>query len=395
MTDTNRFIINFIFLAILNGIAVGMGKIITTLYAISIGASSMQIGFITSMESLGKVLVTLPAGFIIARYGARNIYILTSIVPMLLTWPLPLCHSWYTIGTLRGLASLCIPFRVVAMNSSFLQCLDEIGSQKAGWYRGSRAIGLGLLGPIFASFFTDNYSYLSAFIFIGACFGIMAFYGNRILPGSHREDDADTDGSHESFVQQIKTLFRNPPIANSMIIEFLNSSTNILFSTFIILITIKISGMTSRDGIHLLVIEGFTSVTALFFLGYLVKTLSTKIAYIISISLAATGLYLLGTAHNFIVFCLGTMALSLGSSLIHIVNTWQLSRSKMSKSKISGIYNLAGILGGMFGGCVGGIASNFVALQSLFLYWIPFVFTVLFISNYKTIHNTSFYSKPN
>ncbi|PZR01878.1 MAG: MFS transporter, partial [Archangium gephyra] len=70
MSDT-RFLANFIALSLVSGLTIGLGKIVTTLYALQLGASSFQVGIISAMESVGMMLVTVPAGFIIARYGMR------------------------------------------------------------------------------------------------------------------------------------------------------------------------------------------------------------------------------------------------------------------------------------------------------------------------------------
>ena len=153
------FLLNFMLLAAFSGATIGMAKIVTTLYAISIGANAMQIGIISAMEALGMVILTLPAGFVIARFGARRVYFLASLGPMLLNLAIPLFGGWLWLAFARLLIGLCIPFRIVAMNSAFLRQLKRIGNDKAGWYRGSLTLGMGLLGPLLGNWLSGATSF--------------------------------------------------------------------------------------------------------------------------------------------------------------------------------------------------------------------------------------------
>ncbi|MBV5325865.1 MAG: hypothetical protein J0626_11735, partial [Rhodospirillaceae bacterium] len=89
-------------LAAISGLTVGLGKILTTLYAISLGATPFQVGIVSAMESIGMVLVTVPAGFIIARYGARGVYFLSSLGPLLVNIVMPLSGSWIALAAGRA-----------------------------------------------------------------------------------------------------------------------------------------------------------------------------------------------------------------------------------------------------------------------------------------------------
>lgn len=53
------FLVNFMRLAAFSGATIGMAKLVTTLYAIEIGANALQIGIISAMESLGMILLAL------------------------------------------------------------------------------------------------------------------------------------------------------------------------------------------------------------------------------------------------------------------------------------------------------------------------------------------------
>lgn len=96
--EDSRFLASFLILSVVSGLTVGLGKIVTTLYAISLNATPFQIGVISAMESVGMVLVTVPAGFVIARYGARWVYFLSSLGPMLVNLAMPFSTGWLALA---------------------------------------------------------------------------------------------------------------------------------------------------------------------------------------------------------------------------------------------------------------------------------------------------------
>ena len=118
-SSRTSFLLNFMLLAAFSGATIGMAKIVTTLYALHLGANSMQVGIISAMESLGMIVLTLPAGFVIARYGARRVYFLASVGPMLLNLAIPMFGHWLWLAVARLLIGLCIPFRIVPFCSSY------------------------------------------------------------------------------------------------------------------------------------------------------------------------------------------------------------------------------------------------------------------------------------
>ncbi|MCY1369864.1 hypothetical protein D9M69_569220 [compost metagenome] len=88
---------------------------------------------------------------------------------------------------------------------------------------------------------------------------------------------------------------------------------------------------------------------------------------------AVAALSLLGRSHQYGLLALGAVLLSIAGSLVHLVNMGRLSEHRMDKSKISGLFNLAGMLGGFGGAMLGGLLGQALGLDRLFLCWIPLV----------------------
>ena len=341
------FLLNFMLLAAFSGATIGMAKIVTTLYAISIGANAMQIGIISAMEALGMVILTLPAGFVIARFGARRVYFLASLGPMLLNLAIPLFGGWLWLAFARLLIGLCIPFRIVAMNSAFLRQLKRIGNDKAGWYRGSLTLGMGLLGPLLGNWLSGAASFTWGFAAIGLCFGLMAFYSLGFWEGEAPSDDVPVAAATGGLLQQVGAMLANVEIAESCLVELLSAATSALFGTFILLLAMEVAGLSQGQAVSLVMIQGLASVLGLFGFGYLIERSGRKLAYVGSLGAAA--------------------------ALIHLVNMAQLGEHAMDKSKISGLFNLASMSGSFSGALLGGAISHVVGLGNLFLCWIPLV----------------------
>jgi len=367
--EDRRFLILFMFMSIVSGLTVGLGKIAATLYAISLHASPFQIGLISAMESVGMVLVTVPAGFIIAHYGARGVYFLSSLGPMLINLAMPFSASWIALAAGRGAIGLCIPFRMVSMNSSFLERLPRLGSAKAGWYRASLTGGVAILGPSLASYLSVHASMTTIFLIVSGCFGFMALFSLSFLPA------VDPRGSQQKarFVDEVKLIAGDPIIAESCMVEFTNSATGALFSTFIILLAAGLPGLTEQDGIRVMLAQGFAVVTSLFFGGALAARFSNTAAYALSLVTASVALVTFGFATSFVALAAGAVLLSIGSAIVHLANMRVMAGMPGGKSKIAGLYNLASMTGSSFGAIAGGTITKLVPLQWVFLIWLPFL----------------------
>ncbi len=368
MTD-RRFMANFLLLALVSGLTVGLGKVVTTIFAIDLGATAFQVGVIGSMESIGMVLVTVPAGFIIARYGARGIYFASSLGPLLVNLAMPFAAGWAALAGGRWLIGLCIPFRMVAMNSAFLERLRGQGEARGGWYRGALTAGMAILGPASAGILITEAGVAAAFFIVAALFGVMAVFSLSFLPA--RQPAAE---GNASFFAEIGALLGNRAVAESSFVEFLSSATGSLFSTFILLLAVALPPLTKEDGITVLLVQGVSTVALLFLSGTLVARLGRGAAYALALALASAALALLGFAQGFPALAVGAVLLSAASTVVHLINVRMLAGIPGAKSKAAGLYNLASMTGSSAGALGGGLLTKLVPLQSVFLLWLPVLF---------------------
>ncbi len=367
--SARRFLASFMVLSVVSGLAIGMGRVVTTLYVLHLGAGAAEVGLIGAAEALGKMIVTLPAGFLIYRFGARRVYSAATIGSMLITLLTPLTKLWVGVAIMRTLVGFCVPFRVVSMNSSFLQRLREIGAARSGWYRGAQNIGLMLLAPTLAAVLLAHTNYFVAYAFISACFAFMVVFSRTFLP------DADVAGAatSDSPLRALRGLLRIPAVRESCVIELVSHIVNALFVTFVIVLAVSVLDLSEVEAATLITVQGVTTVLALFALGPLMHSMSHRYAYALGVFGAIAALWLLAHSTRFAGLAGAAVLLSLASSLVHLVNMTTLSEVPESKSKIASLYNLAGMLGALLGSSVGGALAALLGLQHMFIAWIPVI----------------------
>lgn len=366
--QARHFLLSFMALSVVSGLAIGMGRVVTTFYALSLGANNAQIGLIFSAEALTKMLVTVPAGFLIFRFGAKRVYSTATVGSMLLTLAMGLAKGWLVLGVLRALVGLCVPFRVVAMNSAFLQRLKDIGSSRAGWYRGAQSIGLLLLAPTIGGLLVAHVSYWVSFAVISACFAFMALYSRTFLP--QQEQVAATPGEPVAALPQLWHMLRDFQVGQTCFIEFISSATNALFTTFVIVLAVNVIGLSEQQAVVLLTVQGASMVVCLFVLGSALRGLSSGRIYLGALPLMCAALALLSLSHSLGWLMLAAALLGLASAVVHMQNVVEISACRFSKNKVAGLYNLAGMAGTLIGASAGGVISLYTGLQRLFLLWI-------------------------
>lgn len=358
----------FLILAGVSGLTIGLANILTQLFAIHIGASAFEIGVIGSMESLGVMLLTIPAGFIIAQHGSRVVYAVASLGPCLLYFIMPFVSQWWAIALLRLVIGFCIPFRSVSMTSAFLSQLKQIGQSRAGWYRASLILGMSVLGPALAGALTGKVSFMISFGLVGALFGGMAAFSMSFFP-----EKSETDQKAESggFFQQLKSLLSNRQVAESCTIEFLAGASTYLFVTFAILIALSMDGLTANHGISVLLVNGMTTVMVLFIGARVFNSMTRHTAYGLALGFGLIAMMTSYMATGFWGLMIAGILLSLGSAMVHFVNVILLADLPLDKSKVSGVFQLSQMLGAAAGSFLGGLMSKAMPLQSIYLAWIP------------------------
>lgn len=356
------FLLPFLSLATLSGATLGMAKLITTLYALELGASAAQIGLIGAAEALGMVLLTLPAGLLIDRFGSRRLYLLASLLPVLLHLAILAWANWLWLAALRLLVGTCVPFRSVAMSGLFLQRLPELGMSKAGWFRGALMVGLLLLGPWLGNWLYSHFGAL-AFVWVALSFAGMGLWGLRFW----RQEAAVVSTSRRSG--GLAVLLGEPALRHCCLIEWLASATGSLFATFALVLCLEQLHWSQSEAVALLTTQGLVTVLALFGLGRLLAGLAPRTIYLLALPAGCLALWLMGRLDSFAGLLLAAVLLSLAASAVHLANVGRLSRLPLDKGGVSGLFSLAQTLGMLGGSLLGAGLSHWLELRQLFPAW--------------------------
>ena len=175
----------FVFLAVLTHTSFKGSRVIVSLYAIDLGAPTVAIGLLFSMYALFPVFVSIYAGRVSDRYGARPPMILGAaglFIGLLLPYCFPSIVTLYVSSALIG---CCYIFYTVSMQHT-------IGTFGSGQDRTRNysyyALGMGLtalIGPTLTGFSIDNMGYRDTYLMLSVFPSIpllFFIFGSRWLP---------------------------------------------------------------------------------------------------------------------------------------------------------------------------------------------------------------------
>ncbi len=237
-------------LALASGTTISMAQLATTLYALALGVDSARLGIIAAMEPLGIALMTLPAGLLVARYGARRVYFVASMGPMLLNLVVPFTGAWSLIALTQVLIGLCIPFRIVSINGVFLARLAQIGLARAGWYRAAMSVGSGMVGPWLASGLLGAHGAVATFCVASASFAGMALFSRTLLGDA--EPAARGVPPEPGGLRALLALAWSHDVREQLVLEAVNSATRSLAGAYTVVLAIQSLGLSQTKAVALL-----------------------------------------------------------------------------------------------------------------------------------------------
>lgn len=206
-------IYRIVFFLVLSHIGVKSSRILTTLYAIDLGADSLVIGFLISMYGLFPLLLAVSAGKVSDRFGFRYPSLLgLSGVSLGLLLP-------YLIPRLTTLF-----FSVILIGTSFIFCQvsfhNLIGalSETEERTRNYSIMSLGaatssFICPLIAGFSIDHLGYVTTYLYlslISMFAGAVLFIYSKRLPAINKNTD-------KHLKRNVTDLIKNAPLRRTLI----------------------------------------------------------------------------------------------------------------------------------------------------------------------------------
>jgi len=367
--ERNRFLIVFALLASFMGVSVGMAQITTSLYAVQLGASATELGLIAGAQSIGVLLMSLPIGVLVDRFGPRPPFLAGTLVVGLLYGAVPLVASPLWLLLCTALVSFAMPARFVSLNTLFLAQLASLGESKAGWYRGTHMLGMFLLGPLIGAALVSEVGFAWAYRTIaGLFFATIALspivfgrYGGR--PASPRAL------GWQALRAQLSLLARDREVRSITVLESLTQATGSFFTFFIVVVALSRAGLGPSEASSLISAKGITYIVALFLLGGGVQRLGPRRAKLASFSAIAIGMGAIGAGSHPFWLWFGALSLGLGLGTIQIATLARYAQigARTGHGKASGLNALAGPSGGVLGSIAGGALGSWLGLDTVFL----------------------------
>lgn len=355
----------FVFSYLFSGTAYGIIAILIPIYALSLRATTEQIGMIQGASGLGLMITILPAGFLIDKFGSRIPYILSGSTMAIIY----LAMSYFTTPFFLILAVIMTgavsSFNMTSTNAAFFNNLQEMGEDKTGWFRGSMTVGVSLIGPIIGGFVINKFGFSATFVLIAILYTIPAL--SALILTNTTSKARQKKITPLPFFPQVKNLISNHSLRGVLFLEGIGIATISIFSTFIIVLGLKRLGLSTQQTGWILSFEGIGYGSMLFFGQRILNIASRRRLIFLSFSCVAGAFLVFSlTARGFIIIALGAIILGLALGLFGLISMSTLAKIKAGKGSVVG---LNGFFMGTFstiGPVLAGFIGKTLGLEAIF-----------------------------
>ena len=366
---TAKFMGSFVMLTIIAGLGVGVARILISLYAVQLEATALQLGLIAAAQSVGILLMALPIGVLVQRWGSLRVFSIGSSIGAVLYALTPLqASAWYLL-ILTVLVSFVLPMRFVSINTVFLSNLKRLGPTKAGWFRGSHMMGFFLIAPALTVLLIQHFGYGGSFYFVAFLFLATLVFAPLCFQKTHQTAANAPRFQWRDVMAPLALLKTHAALRVVCALEFLSSVANNYFGFFIVVIAIQNFALSESIAVMLLTTQGLVFVGSLFTLGGLAELMGYTKFYWIGLGLMSSALLILALTPVTLWMWPASFILGLGLGMLHIANFMAFAKvgEQTAMAKISPILALVGPAGGLFGGFLGAAFGSSLGLQNLFL----------------------------
>ena len=370
--------LTFATLSTLMGLAMGLAKVATSLYAIALGSSETMLGLIAAAQSVGILIMSLPLGMLVERFGPHRLFNLGTCAAGVMYALVPLWQSPWFLLLCTAAVGFCLPFRWVALNTVFLGRLLTLGQNKAGWFRGTNVAGMFLVGPLVAAAAIEQLGYAGTFLVIAitvlACLPLSpAVLSRPKLEGGASVPPPTAALNLSELRARLAAGWQDAELRTACSVELASQAINAYYTYFIVAVALTELGSSQAEAAGLVAAQGLSFVVALFALGGLTARLGFVRGALISAGITVLALLCLGFADRLWLMQLGGLLLGLGLGLLQVANLVRFARVgvRLGHGQAASMNALAGPLGGFLGSLLGGFLGQHLGLQTMFLAFVP------------------------
>ncbi|MBP2231897.1 MFS family permease [Azospirillum agricola] len=379
--DTNRFLLVFGLLTSLMGTSVGVAKLTTALYAITLGADPEQLGRLAAGQAVGTLVMSVPIGFLVDHYGPRRLFVLGSALAGLTYALVPAVASPSFLLGCTTAVSFFMPLRFVSLNTVFFEQLRRIGAGKSGWYRATHLTGQFLIGPGLAVALIAHLGYAGTWWTLAASFVLTIAFSSLVFGRLPPRPLADAPGrlAPRRIAGELAALLRDRELRTVCLIGLVIEAILTYQTSFIVAIALTVFGLGESGASAFVTGTGLSFIATLFLAGSVVERLGGNASCRIGFTAAAIGLLGLGLAETPAALWPGVLLLGAGLGLLQTVTLARTARigGRLGQGKVSGLTLLTFPVGSILGGLVGGWAGQRLGLQTVYLLFIPALLALL------------------
>ncbi len=382
LQDPRGTLLGFLCLNALAGLSVGVAKVILSLYAVALEADALALGLIAGAQSLGLLLMSLPAGVLVDQYGPLRLFSIGTLASGALYLTMPWIDSATLLCLVMLLISFFMPLRIVSLSAMFMQQIGRVGVGMAGWFRATHMVGMLLLGPLVAAWLLDGLGFAGSYVAIGATFFLLVLLAPGVLRHYQRPREHVRTLSLAELKAQVALLGSDGLLRQACLREFCIQAVNQFYSFFIVVIAIQAFHFDTARAAGLISAQGSSYVLALLGMGALAARLDERLFFRGGCAVIIGALLALGAATAAPTLWLGAIALGLGLGMLQIVNISWFAKvgARRGQGRIAGLTTFVGPAGALVGSTLGGSLGNALGLQSVF-YAMAAVFGVFLLGS--------------
>ena len=329
--QAHRALMSLLSINVLAGAASGMLQMVLPLYALSLQATTLQLGLIAGASGIGRLLVVIPSGLLIDRFGARQLFFASTLVTALATLVLLTATSTPTLMGVLVIQSMGQAISFLALQAGFLKRLPYLGRARAGWQRGATQIGFYLIGPVLCGMLLQDNRYSVVFAAVSGIFAAeLGISWYRRLSGAREVRDAVPVDQQGGQLERFKALLADRVMQQVLVIECLGAATFMVFRGFVAPVAVSILHLTVRDVSFLILSQGAVAMCLLLFGGRLLELYAPDQVYRASSLFVAAGAVTLACAGGFWSFWCGSVALGTGTGLMSLCSLSRIGQRRRS-----------------------------------------------------------------
>lgn len=363
----NHALGSLLLINLLAGCAAGILQMAIPLYALSLRATTVELGLIAGVGGVGRLLVVLPTGFMIDRYGARTIFLRSTLFSTLAVLALFVANTPATLMAVMFIQGMGQSVSFMALQAGFLKRLPFLEPGRTGWQRGATQVGFYLFGPVLGGVLLRDNRFAGAFAAVSAILLaglVVSFYRRR---RGAREIRESVPVSGEGELQRLRALLGNRTLSQVLVIECLGAACFMIFRAFVAPVAVGIHHLPVGAVSCLIICQGVTAMAVLLGGGGLLKRFPVHRLFVASGILAMAGTTLLATAGRFGQFLGGAVVFGLGTGLMSLVSLSLLSLVEGEKGKIAALFSFSIAVGNSVGPVAAGVIGDVANAQAAFL----------------------------